>query len=51
MALLASGFVGTDHPGVVTVPVPDGPRRVEYLVWSTFNPTPAVRAFLDVVGP
>ncbi|WP_127480221.1 LysR family transcriptional regulator [Nocardioides pantholopis] len=32
--------------GTRTVPVADGPRRVEYLVWSEFNPTPAARAFL-----
>lgn len=50
VAFLAPTFVGTEHPGVVTVPVSDGPRRVEYLVWSAFNPTPAVRAFLDVVA-
>lgn len=31
---------------VRTVPVADGPGRVEYLAWSEFNPTPAARAFL-----
>lgn len=48
VALLAATFIG-DRPGVVTVPVADGPRRVEYLVWNEFNPAPAVRAFLDMV--
>jgi DNA-binding transcriptional LysR family regulator len=45
VALLPPGVVG-HHPGVTTVPVRDAPRRVEYLVWSDFNPTPAARAFL-----
>lgn len=49
VALLTPGVVG-DEPGVATVPVADGPGRVEYLAWSDFNPTPATRAFLAVVG-
>lgn len=49
IALLAATFVGTDRAGVVTVPIIDGPRRVEYMIWSEFNPAPAVRAFLEVV--
>ncbi len=50
VAFLPATFVGGDLPGVTTVSVSDGPRRVEYLVWSDFNPTPAVRAFVDVVA-
>lgn len=50
IALLPAAFVGTGRPDVATVPISDGPRRVEYLVWSKFNPSPAVRAFLDVIG-
>lgn len=30
--------------------VADGPRRVEYLAWSDFNPSPAARAFLDILA-
>lgn len=36
-------------PGLVTVGVTDGPRRVEYLASSAFNPSPAARAFLELV--
>ncbi|MFJ2923601.1 hypothetical protein ACIPIU_01050 [Streptomyces massasporeus] len=28
----------------------DGPRRTEYLVWNRFNPGPATRAMIDVLG-
>ena len=31
------------------IPVTDGPTRVQYLAWSSFNPSPATRAFLAVV--
>ncbi|WP_093611486.1 LysR family transcriptional regulator [Streptomyces indicus] len=34
------------HPGVRVLSVIDGPRRVEYVAWSRFNPSPATRAFL-----
>jgi len=36
--------------GVVTVPIVDGPSRVEHLVWSAAGLTPAAAAFLDVLG-
>ncbi|WP_394617616.1 LysR family transcriptional regulator [Lentzea sp. JNUCC 0626] len=36
--------------GVVTVPIVDGPSRVEHLVWSSGGLTPAAAAFLDVLG-
>ena len=49
VALLPSAFIGHGDTGLVTVPVVNGPRRVEYLVWSDFNPTPALRAFLDAL--
>lgn len=32
---------------MVTVPVTDGPIRVEYLAWNGFNPSPATTVFLD----
>ncbi len=53
VAVLPSAFVrllAADHPEVALVPVSDGPRRVEYLAWSRFNPSPATRAMLDVLG-
>lgn len=43
VALLPSRTVGaTDN--VTTIPVTRGPRRVELLAWTAFNPTPAGRA-------
>ena len=50
IALLPSVITG-DMPGLglATVPVVDGPHRTEYLVWSEFNPSPATRAFLEVL--
>lgn len=48
IALLTPAFVPVD-PHVVTVPVADGPIRVEYLAWSSFNPSPATNAFLTLL--
>lgn len=45
VALLAPGVVPADAP-VRCVPVTDGPTRIEYLAWSSFNPSPAARAFV-----
>ncbi len=53
IALLPSAFIRplvADDPGLALVPVVDGPRRIEYLAWSRFNPSPATRALLDVLG-
>ncbi|QDQ10103.1 LysR family transcriptional regulator [Streptomyces spectabilis] len=53
VALLPSAFIRPPvaaDPELALVPVADGPRRVEYLVWSRFNPSPATRALLDVLG-
>jgi DNA-binding transcriptional LysR family regulator len=53
VALLPSAFIrprAADDPGLTLVPVVDGPHRVEYLVWNPFNPSPATRAMLDVLG-
>src|SRR5690625_1896984 len=50
IALLPSAFAPT-LPELVAIPVDDGPTRVEYLAWSDFNPSPAARAFLDVLSP
>lgn len=53
IALLPSAFIrprAAGDPGLALVPVADGPRRTEYLVWSRFNPSPATRAMLGVLG-
>lgn len=33
-----------------SIPVTGGPTRVEYLAWSSFNVSPAARAFLEILG-
>ncbi len=53
VALLPSAFIRpliAHDPELALVPVIDGPRRIEYLAWSRFNPSPATRALLDVLG-
>ena len=53
VALLPSAFIrprAAGAPELALVPVVDGPRRIEYLAWSRFNPSPATRAMLDVLG-
>ncbi|MGW3495092.1 LysR family transcriptional regulator [Streptomyces sp. NPDC001020] len=53
IALLPSAFIrprAAENPDLALVPVVDGPRRIEYLVWNRFNPSPATRAMLDVLG-
>jgi len=50
VTLLPPAFV-PEQPGLVQVPVVDGPVRVEYLAWSDFNPSPAALAFLRVLSP
>jgi DNA-binding transcriptional LysR family regulator len=50
VALLPSRVV-TGEPGVVAIPLVDGPARVEYLVWNDFNQTPAARALLATLRP
>lgn len=50
VALLAEE-IAVRNPAVRTVPVADGPVRVEHLAWSAFNPSPATRAFLAMLAP
>lgn len=53
VALLPSAFVrplAAQNPDLALVPVVDGPRRIEVLAWSRFNPSPATRAMLRVLG-
>ncbi len=46
---LLSAHVVPDDPALVALPVEQAPRRVEYLAWNDFNPSPATEAFLDAV--
>lgn len=53
VALLPSAFIrplAAGDPELALVPVTDGPHRVECLAWSRFNPSPATRAMLGVLG-
>lgn len=45
IALLSPAVVPTDER-LRSVPITDGPTRIEYLAWSSFNPSPAAQAFL-----
>ncbi|MFT3945023.1 MAG: LysR family transcriptional regulator [Ancrocorticia sp.] len=46
IALLSPAAVPQDKR-LSTIPVTDGPTRIEYLAWSNFNPSPATEAFLN----
>ena len=48
---LLSPEVVPERAGLRTISVTGGPTRVTYLAWSDFNPTPAARAFLDILDP
>lgn len=48
---LLSPFVVAADADLRRIPVSDGPSRIEYLAWSSFNPSPAAQAFLDQVRP
>lgn len=48
---LLPATVAHANPAVRALPLTDGPSRVEYLVWSRFNPTPATSAFLSTFRP
>lgn len=50
IALLSPG-VARSAEGIRTVSLTDGPTRVEYLAWSSFNPSPAAQAFVTPVRP
>ncbi|MFD4291867.1 LysR family transcriptional regulator [Rhodococcus sp. NPDC058505] len=49
VALLPPGVM-PEGDDLRAVTVRDGPRRVEYLAWSDFNPSRAARAFVEVVS-
>lgn len=46
---LLSPAVIPEDPAIVPIPVTKGPTRTEYLAWSKFNPSPATRAFLQLI--
>jgi len=46
---LLSPAVIPEDPAIVPIPVSKGPTRTEYLAWSKFNPSPATRAFLQLI--
>ncbi|WP_327351160.1 LysR family transcriptional regulator [Streptomyces sp. NBC_01304] len=48
VALLPAALARS-HPEVRSLPLTDGPSRVEHVVWSKFNPTPSTRAFLAIL--
>lgn len=48
VTLLAPAMIAASS-ALRVIPVTDGPTRIQYLAWSSFNPSPATRAFLDAV--
>ena len=48
-AALVAPSVAREAPGCVCIPVSDGPVRVQYLAWDSFNPSPAAQAFVDSI--
>ena len=48
-AALVAPSVARDAPGCVCIPVSDGPVRVEYLAWDSFNPSPVAQVFVDSI--
>jgi DNA-binding transcriptional LysR family regulator len=51
VAMLAPAVIPSGTDDLRTIPVAAGPTRVEYLAWSSFNPSPAAQAFLDTLQP
>ena len=48
-AALVAPSVAREAPGCVCIPVCDGPVRVEYLAWDSFNPSPVAQVFVDSI--
>jgi len=46
---LVAPSVAREAPGCVCIPVSDGPVRVEYLAWNSFNPSPVAQVFVDAI--
>ena len=51
IALLSAAVIPGDNDDLRTISLTAGPTRIEYLAWSSFNPTPAARAFLSRLLP
>jgi DNA-binding transcriptional LysR family regulator len=49
VAMLPSAYAA-QLTGVITIEVTDAPTRVEYMIWSRDNRTPAATAFLAILG-
>lgn len=49
VGILPEGYARS-APGCATVPLRTELRRVEYLAWSSFNPSPATQAFVAAVA-
>lgn len=47
VALLSPAVIPGGRDDLRTISVTAGPTRIEYLAWSSFNLTPAAKAFLD----
>lgn len=48
-AALVAPSVAREAPGCVCIPVSDGPVRVEYLAWDSFNPSPVAQVFVNSI--
>ena len=46
---LVAPSVAREAPGCVCIPISDGPVRVEYLAWDSFNPSPVAQVFVDSI--
>ena len=46
---LVAPSVAREAPGCVCIPVSDGPVRVEYLAWDSFNPSPVAQVFVGSI--
>lgn len=49
VALLPAAYA-PQLTGVATIDVSDAPARVEHVIWSRFDRTPATQAFLSILG-
>ena len=49
ITLLPALFV-PDTLTLTSLPITDGPSRVEYIAWSNFSPSPAAKAFLELTN-
>lgn len=50
IALLPSAIAPSPGSGIAAVEVSDGPDRVEHVIWSQINASPAARELLEIAG-